>query len=313
MDSKPPTFTLEEFPDADFTLVTKDEVSLRVYGVILRTASPVFRDMLSMPQPSGSSNTHDNRCKISEDSETMILLLRLVYPYQGPLPESTSIGLIHRVLKASVKYLLDAVTTRLSDHMEKWMLATVTDPYPVVRAVVVYAAACGAGLKDLAYKATAECLKRGSGEVFCETQLISGTPISAEALGLFDNSLQGSGDILRESSGWDMFVLAYRQSTLLRELKATLVTAEGWDSGCEYSPECPSWLKYVKNLRRGMDTIGYYPGAFTPAFIMGSVDEDIYDDGCWKNLLGAHHSDFLLLRQEFERIFQEIMDKPAVV
>jgi hypothetical protein len=36
------SFTREEFPDADFTLITKDGVALHVYRAILKVASPVF-------------------------------------------------------------------------------------------------------------------------------------------------------------------------------------------------------------------------------------------------------------------------------
>ena len=70
---------------ADFIVQSSDAVRFKCHRLFLEEASPVFRTMLSLPQPSvgtstsTSSGSHD-LIEVPEDGMTLETLLRLIYP-----------------------------------------------------------------------------------------------------------------------------------------------------------------------------------------------------------------------------------------
>ncbi|KAL5487561.1 hypothetical protein ACEPAI_5669 [Sanghuangporus weigelae] len=100
-------------PDADVVLQTSDEVRFGVYRRILVESSPFFRDMFSLPQARPTSSTSgeesESDCSssapvvdVSEPSEVLDALLRLVYP--GEDPEVKTLDEVSVLLEAVMKY-----------------------------------------------------------------------------------------------------------------------------------------------------------------------------------------------------------------
>ncbi|OCB91212.1 hypothetical protein A7U60_g1559 [Sanghuangporus baumii] len=102
-------------PDADVVLQTSDEVRFGVYRRILVESSPFFRDMFSLPQarpPTRSSTSGEEPelgCSssapvvdVSEPSEVLDALLRLVYPGQDP--DVKTLDEVSVLLEAAMKY-----------------------------------------------------------------------------------------------------------------------------------------------------------------------------------------------------------------
>ena len=72
-------------PDADVVLCTADNVHFWVYKVLLSLASPVFKDMFRLPQPSQSqpgSTDESGRpiISVAENRDTIEMMLRFCYP-----------------------------------------------------------------------------------------------------------------------------------------------------------------------------------------------------------------------------------------
>ncbi|RPD59002.1 hypothetical protein L227DRAFT_504228, partial [Lentinus tigrinus ALCF2SS1-6] len=86
--------------DADLVILTKDNVEFYVHRVILCIASPIFKTMLSLPQPPEAVLTPS--VDVSEDSQTMETFLRIIYPVADP--EIRSLRHLREVLAAGMKY-----------------------------------------------------------------------------------------------------------------------------------------------------------------------------------------------------------------
>src|ERR1700730_11888030 len=99
-------------PDADIILVSTPpgETVFRVHQCILATASPLFRDMFTLPQPPTSDDKLP-QITLSESHNTIDSLLRFIYPV--PKPTITSLDELAPILGAAVKYDCDAVVTVL--------------------------------------------------------------------------------------------------------------------------------------------------------------------------------------------------------
>lgn len=107
-------------PSADIILFTPNLTEFHVLSSILSIASPVFRDMFSLPQQQdngGAPNAAQHAIHVTEDSSSLDRLLRLCYPTsKPPLDVLDDIVL---VLDAAMKY-----------HME-WMIPILTkELYP---------------------------------------------------------------------------------------------------------------------------------------------------------------------------------------
>ncbi|KAA1477499.1 hypothetical protein DENSPDRAFT_754241, partial [Dentipellis sp. KUC8613] len=100
-------------PDADLILRSAQSVDFRTHKVILSLASPVFRDMFSVPQPTlddnGSCFLNGNgyvdglpMVQMSETTTTLHYLLTAIYPFPPALPASLEEMLL--VLAAATKF-----------------------------------------------------------------------------------------------------------------------------------------------------------------------------------------------------------------
>ena len=101
-------------PSADITLRSSDHVDFHVHRIILSQASPVFADMLTVPQPHPPTR-HGDACPIvdvTEDSKTLRNLLLLCYPVNKP--DLGSLDDIVSVLEGALKYDMEWPITLLT-------------------------------------------------------------------------------------------------------------------------------------------------------------------------------------------------------
>ncbi|PSR86944.1 hypothetical protein PHLCEN_2v5292 [Hermanssonia centrifuga] len=120
---------------ADVILCTSDDVQFYVWAIILAEASHVFRDMFSLPQPTTSSGTPI--IVLSEDSETLDVLLRLCYPVRDP--SLTDLTMLGKVWEAARKYELDEGAEIIANAVRSFLST---------RPLHVFAIACGLGVEE---------------------------------------------------------------------------------------------------------------------------------------------------------------------
>lgn len=137
--------------DADFILRSGDKVDFHVHRIILTLASPVFADMLSLPQPPDAAGTERPVVDVSEDSEALDVLLRVCYP--EPVPDFPSLDLLHRVLGAAMKYEIHAAIVLAKNAMVQ---PRFMDESPLH----VFVIACRLGLEDQAAAAARHAVER---------------------------------------------------------------------------------------------------------------------------------------------------------
>ncbi|KAG8719749.1 hypothetical protein FRC08_002109 [Ceratobasidium sp. 394] len=93
----------------DFTLRScPEEIEFRVFRLFLMTASPVFQDILT-------SGSGPPVMDLSEDAETISVLLQYIYPRENP--KIKSYKLFEKVLEAARKYELGFITSDLRASM----------------------------------------------------------------------------------------------------------------------------------------------------------------------------------------------------
>jgi BTB/POZ domain-containing protein len=75
--------------DANLVIRSSDFVNFRVHKAVLAMASPFFKDLLSLPQPS-NCETVDGLpvVQLSEDSELICILISILYPLRPVTPAS---------------------------------------------------------------------------------------------------------------------------------------------------------------------------------------------------------------------------------
>ena len=110
-------------PAADIILRSSDGVNFHVHSIILAEASPVFADMLSIPQPANTMSRIKSKgvsegkpiVNLSEESQTLDRLLRLCYPVRDPVLDTLSD--VYPVLSAAMKYEMDAATALMREDL----------------------------------------------------------------------------------------------------------------------------------------------------------------------------------------------------
>lgn len=146
-------------PSADLILRTADLVDFRVHTQILAQASPFFASMLALPQPTASatSPSEDGSANdtppgpdatpivpVSENSSTLELLLRLIYPISKPHAQMDDPQTMVPALLAATKYEMTLPVDIMSER-----LAVIIPKSPLQ----VWAAACRTGLESVARQA----------------------------------------------------------------------------------------------------------------------------------------------------------------
>jgi hypothetical protein len=154
-----------DVPDANIILRSSDLVDFRVHKSLLAMASPFFKDLLSLPQPSDSEPVDGlSVVQLPEDAELLRILVSMLYPVCPVTPNSYDKVLY--LLAACQKY--DMVQVQSSIRAE---VSRGTFPVPVGTEVFrAYAIASSKGLipetedaarRTLDYSMTFESLGEG--------------------------------------------------------------------------------------------------------------------------------------------------------
>ncbi|KIP11914.1 hypothetical protein PHLGIDRAFT_33182 [Phlebiopsis gigantea 11061_1 CR5-6] len=128
--------------DADIVFTTSDGVKFHVYRIVLTLASPFFKDMFSLKQPSGA-DANTTPIPLQEASDTFDALLRLCYPIDDP--DIGSLPLLEKVLGAAMKYQMGEAVKLCRGRLK---MAVET-----AGALPVFAAACRLELEEEAHHA----------------------------------------------------------------------------------------------------------------------------------------------------------------
>ncbi|KAG9023452.1 hypothetical protein FS837_005805, partial [Tulasnella sp. UAMH 9824] len=106
----PPPFDTDSFGDC--IIQASDGAEFKVLRAILGVASCVFRDMFDMPPPQTDSTENTKKgdsaplpvITVSEDSETLQVMLQMIYPIAPPSIQS--IKLANKLAAACAKYFI---------------------------------------------------------------------------------------------------------------------------------------------------------------------------------------------------------------
>ncbi|KAJ3480016.1 hypothetical protein NLI96_g8648 [Meripilus lineatus] len=181
LSSEIPAHTVATYPFddtcADVILRTSDNIDFYVYKIVLALASPFFKDMFSLIQPTSTNESH-HIVPFTESGSTIEHILQLVYPISEP-PPPTTLNMVDNVLEASIKYQIEKTTAKM-----KQALLTFVDSEPVA----VFAIACRLMLEDEAMVAARACWRAAGmmgsnhpGHVFSSAQS-SGFPQEMERI-----------------------------------------------------------------------------------------------------------------------------------
>ncbi|PIL24639.1 hypothetical protein GSI_12523 [Ganoderma sinense ZZ0214-1] len=182
---------------ADITLRTPNRVDFYIHSPILSQASPVFADMLTLPQPSSVSRgavADRPVVDVTEDSRVLERLMRLCYPIEKE--KLDALEDIVPVLEAAMKYDM------------KWPISLLTTDLLAIiprSPLKVWAVACRCGLETLASEAAASILRKAKGQTNSQS---SASSSSIPALTLLRTMLEEDGkQILHGISAADYFRL----------------------------------------------------------------------------------------------------------
>ncbi|KAL5512779.1 hypothetical protein ACEPAG_3045 [Sanghuangporus baumii] len=122
----------------DVILQSVDRVNFRVLKSIMELASPFFADMFSLPQPPAKDGNPGEIpvVRLAETSTTLDALLRFCYPVKRPRLDQQDVLMIAEVLRAALKYDIDAVIDAAKEAFEKRVNVSGTE------AIKGYAIAC---------------------------------------------------------------------------------------------------------------------------------------------------------------------------
>jgi hypothetical protein len=80
---------LFDVPNADLLIRSSDLVNFRVHKPVLAMASPFFRDLLTLPQPSDNEIVEGLPVvRLPEGSELLNSLISILYPIRTVMPSS---------------------------------------------------------------------------------------------------------------------------------------------------------------------------------------------------------------------------------
>lgn len=138
----PPTLPLDiSVPDASLIIRSSDLVNFRVHKSVLAMVSPIFGDLLSLPQPSDSESVDGLPVvQLFEDAELLNTLVSMLYPVRRVIPDSYDKVLY--LLATCHKYDMVQVQSYIRAEVDRGSF-----PGPVGTDVFrAYAIACGKGL-----------------------------------------------------------------------------------------------------------------------------------------------------------------------
>ncbi|KAI0690284.1 hypothetical protein C8T65DRAFT_101247 [Cerioporus squamosus] len=129
--------------DADIIFRSADGEDFHLYKVILAKASPVFRGMLTLPDP--ERRGEPQVVSMSEDADTLNALLQFYYPMEHPV--FTSLGKLWPVIVAAEKYEMQFTMVILRQCLRSFKFLRTEPP------LRIYAIACLCGLHEIAREA----------------------------------------------------------------------------------------------------------------------------------------------------------------
>ena len=138
------------YPDGDIILVSSDNKWFKLHKLLLSLSSPVFAGMLAMPQPADGQN-NPSPIYLSEDAETLLALLDILYPNRKPAKE-VDFTLLRKIGVVAQKYQIDVAL----DYLEQSLWVALRDKDPLR----VYALASSHDMQHLAATAAFELLSR---------------------------------------------------------------------------------------------------------------------------------------------------------
>jgi hypothetical protein len=159
-----------DVPDANLIIRSSDSVNFRLHKSVLVMVSPVFRDILSLPQSTDSESVDGLPVvQLSEDSELLSSLVSMLYPVCTVVPKSHDkvLFLLQLVSKVSdfyhkVLYLLAACQKyEMASVMSSIRAKVKLGEYPAPKgaeAFLAYAIASGKGLVPEMEKAARQSL-----------------------------------------------------------------------------------------------------------------------------------------------------------
>lgn len=103
-----------DYPDGDVVLRAThgtDSRDFRIHKLLLSLASPVFKDMFQLAQPSPSTLTVDT-IDIADPPRAVEVILRLIYPSSDP-PAISDLTLLSEVLGVAEKYNVAVARSRV--------------------------------------------------------------------------------------------------------------------------------------------------------------------------------------------------------
>jgi hypothetical protein len=211
-------------PGADVILQSSDLVNFRVHRSVLATSSPFFRDIFSLPQPSGDAPDGLPVVRVSEAAEVLNSLISRLYHVPPEMPHSSDN--ILALLAATDKYDMGAVQSSICAEISHKDLLSPADSNRVFR---TYAIACSKGLVP---------------EMETAARLTLNHPLTFETI----------GEALRLFDGWALRSLADFRLRCVRNITSRIKSfsdcqdgpSKIW-AGCPFEcarnpPKLPPWL-----------------------------------------------------------------------
>ena len=105
----------QTLPGADVILRASGGKEFHAHKIILSLASPVFRDMFSVPQQLSTESSQLPIVDVNDPPEVFEAFLRIIYPTRGPLVDN--IETLTSVLRLADKYDAGVVLDVYKDHL----------------------------------------------------------------------------------------------------------------------------------------------------------------------------------------------------
>ena len=128
----------QTLPGADIILRTSGGKEFHAHKIVLSLASPVFRDMFSLPRLLSTESSQLPTVDVNDPPEAFEAFLRIIYPTRGPLVND--IETLTSVLRLADKYDAGVVLDVYKDH-----LSSMSHDFPPIQ---MYAILCACGREE---------------------------------------------------------------------------------------------------------------------------------------------------------------------
>jgi hypothetical protein len=152
-------------PEADLIIESSDNVRFRVHRSLLALASPIFKSMLSLPQPlvitdmEHESALKDNVIPLPESNQVLTILLSCCDPRVQPNFSSLDFDCIVQTIHAGTKYDIGCISPMLFHHLHYHVSKAPLRTYAIAISVLLSGQGDVGEAKLLARVAAKELLK----------------------------------------------------------------------------------------------------------------------------------------------------------